>query len=416
MVRKGGIMKTTSLETAGNMFNYRNQKCDCKITTTYDENGMELHSIMMKGVSSENYLYAYAPIVGLAMINQKTGSILDNKNIVEDFVNLDFTDINALKKFVDSYGFLTNLPEDKYASLNISDLAPIFVRFRVLVELMTEIEADQINYNGIFEKVCQLLFAQPRNIVIESINEQVLTCNHPFTAVWYNMNMVSIVNDDFVEIGDDAPYSNYYLVYDSFTGKTEKMDYIKYNEDTGQIPPFDYDNLQSKFLANITLLYKNYLNYAPPVTYDQKSAKDVIDFLYHLLNAGMVIVSFNSDGKINMPTKLSDNEQFGESFKNKLLEIARQTIKEEFDFMLCPIHPVYDMKTMGPGWQVPNLITALYFSLFYTRPDYEIYRKCANPNCNRLFKVKTTNSKQMYHDSACQNAAAQMRHRKKMKK
>lgn len=66
-------------------------------------------------------------------------------------------------------------------------------------------------------------------------------------------------------------------------------------------------------------------------------------------------------------------------------------------------------------WEMPNLFTALYFALFYTRPDYEIYRKCANPNCNRLFKVKTTNSRQLYHNTACQNAAAQMRHRKKKK-
>ena len=416
MVRKGGIMKTTSLETAGNMFNYRNQKCDCKITTTYDENGMELHSIMMKGLSSENYLYAYAPIVGLAMINQKTGSVVANKNIVEDFINLDFTDINALKKFVDSYGFLSNLPEDKYASLNISDLAPIFVRFRVLVELMTKVEADHINYNGIFENVCQLLFAQPRNIVIESINESIKTCMHPFTKFLYDDSQVEEDHDDFVDNEDGDPYNNYYLVYDSFTGKTEKLGYIKYNEDIGNITSIGENDFQGRFFAIITLLYKNLLKSTPPVTYDQKSAKDVIDFLYHLLNAGIVIVSFNSDGKLNMPTKLSDNEQFDESFKNKLLEIARQTIKEELDFMLYPIHAVYDMKTMGPGWHVPNLITALYFSLFYTRPDYEIYRKCANPNCNRLFKVKTTNSKQLYHDSACQNAAAQMRHRKKMKK
>ena len=339
MIRKVGIMKTTSLEMAGNMFNYRNPKCDCKITTTYDENGMELHSIMMKGLSSENYLYAYAPIVGLAMINQKTGSVLAKKNPVEDFINLDFTDINAIKKFVDSYGFFTNLPEDKYASLNISDLAPFFVRFRVLVELMTEIEADQINYNGIFEKVCQLLFAQPRNIVIESINEEILTCNHPFTVVWFGMNTVGIVNDDFIESGDDAPYSNYYLVYDSFTGKTEKMDYIKYNEDTGQITPIDYDNLQGKFLADITTLYKNYLNNTPPVTYDQKSAKDVIDFIYHLLHSNTVIVSVNSDGMLNMPNSLSDNKLFDDIFKKKLLEIAKQTIKEEFDFMLLTCSP-----------------------------------------------------------------------------
>ena len=96
--------------------------------------------------------------------------------------------------------------------------------------------------------------------------------------------------------------------------------------------------------------------------------------------------------------------------------IAKNTIKEEFDFELYGIHPTYNIDTMSPNWKIPNFFTALYFSLFYTRPDYEVYRKCANPNCGRLFKVKTTNSRKQYHDVACQNAAAQMRHRKSKNK
>ena len=89
--------------------------------------------------------------------------------------------------------------------------------------------------------------------------------------------------------------------------------------------------------------------------------------------------------------------------------------KEEFDFELYGIHPTYNVDTLSPNWEIPNFFTALYFALFYTRPDYEVYRKCANPNCGRLFKVKTTNSSKQYHDTACQNAAAQMRHRKSRK-
>ena len=111
----------------------------------------------------------------------------------------------------------------------------------------------------------------------------------------------------------------------------------------------------------------------------------------------------------------TSNPKFKESFADKLILLAKQIIKEEFDYELFSIHPVYNIETMAPEWEMPNLFTALYFALFYTRPDYEIYRKCANPNCNRLFKVKTTNSRQLYHNTACQNAAAQMRHRKKKK-
>lgn len=90
----------------------------------------------------------------------------------------------------------------------------------------------------------------------------------------------------------------------------------------------------------------------------------------------------------------------------------KYTDEEAVAYALYGIHPTYDIETMSPNWEIPNLYTALYFALFYTRPEYEVYRKCANPNCNRLFKVKTTNSRKQYHNTACQNAAAQMRHRK----
>ena len=398
------------------MFVYVNRNCDCKVTTTYDENGTEQHSLMVKSVALESSLYAYAPVAGLVMIDKKTGSIIDNRKPIEDFLNLDYTDNNAIKRFVETYGFFINLPDDRYSLINFIDIIPILQRFRILVELMTAIETISIDYDSVFKKVCQLQFSQPRAIVIDSTSEELKTCSHPFTMIWHNISQINIVNTDYIQIEDDPPYNNYYPVYDSFTGKTERLNYITYNEDAGNFNPTDSYSGRELFKANITLLYKNYLNNRYPANDDEESAKNLIDYLYHLLQIDTVIISVNSEGLLDISNNLSKNRRFNKAFKDKLLVIARQTIKEEFDFMLYPIHAVYDMKTMGPGWHVPNLITALYFSLFYTRPDYEIYRKCANPNCNRLFKVKTTNSKQLYHDSACQNAAAQMRHRKKKRK
>ena len=141
-------------------------------------------------------------------------------------------------------------------------------------------------------------------------------------------------------------------------------------------------------------------------------ARYVIDYLYHLINIGIKIEDVPEDGVLHTDEKLCDNDKFDDTFKSQLIYIARNTVKEEFDFELYGIHPTYNVDTMSPNWEIPNFFTALYFALFYTRPDYEVYRKCTNPNCGRLFKVKTTNSRKQYHDVACQNAAAQMRHRK----
>ena len=77
-----------ALEMAGNMFNYENPCCDCKVTTNYTEDGMEVHSIQLK-TTDYFYKYAYAPIDGLVMIDNKTGSIIEKNKVIEDFLNID---------------------------------------------------------------------------------------------------------------------------------------------------------------------------------------------------------------------------------------------------------------------------------------------------------------------------------------
>lgn len=67
-----------TLEMAGNMYVYENPRCDCKVTTNYTEDGIEVHGIQLKSIDGF-HKYAYAPIDGLVMINSKTGSIIEKK-------------------------------------------------------------------------------------------------------------------------------------------------------------------------------------------------------------------------------------------------------------------------------------------------------------------------------------------------
>ena len=401
-------MASKALQTAGNLFSYTNRKCDCKITTTYDANGNEQHSILVKRMNSGGYLYAYAPVDGLVMLNTKTGSIIEQNKVIEDFLNIDLNDVNQIKCFIDKYGFFTALPENEYIEFNHVEVAVLLNRYRILVELMAAIEESSIDYSKVFHMVCILLFGRPRNMVIPSIGEEIQSCLHPFTQLWFDIdNVVEI--DNLVNGMTDPPYDSFYPVEDTFTGVVEKLDYLQYNEEVGNMDDeFTGYSEGTKFRMNITYLYKN----AFPV---DLSARNAIDFFYHLIKEGTIIESCNEVGRVKTRSSITSNPKFKESFADKLILLAKQIIKEEFDYELFSIHPVYNIETMAPEWEMPNLFTALYFALFYTRPDYEIYRKCANPNCNRLFKVKTTNSRQLYHNTACQNAAAQMRHRKKKK-
>lgn len=395
-----------ALEMAGNMFNYRNPRCDCKVTTNYTDDGVEYHSLQLKTIDGF-YKYAYAPIDGLVMIDNKTGAIINKYKAVEDFLNIDLTKADKIKEFINTYGFIMPLPADgKYRIFNHLDIGHLIKRFRVLVQLMSAIEEDVIDYDNVLKLTAYLLFAAPRKVALNENDEGLCSCIHTFTDLWYNIDKLPALTEHLVHSYTNDPYDDYYLVQDSFTKLEEQLGYIDYLEDVENI---DVSSASSPriFKAKITKLYRDAF-----VENLDMSARYVIDYLYHLIKIGVKIDDILENGMIHTDIELSKYEKFDNTFKSQLILIAKNTIKEEFDFELYGIHPTYNIDTMSPNWEIPNFFTALYFALFYTRPDFEVYRKCANPNCGRLFKVKTTNSRKQYHDVACQNAAAQMRHRK----
>lgn len=398
-----------ALEMAGNMFNYENPRCDCKVTTNYTDDGVEYHSIQLKTIEGL-HKYAYAPIEGLVMIDSKTGAIIDKYKVVEDFLNIDLTKADKIKEYINTYGFIMPLPADgKYRIFNHFDIGNLIKRFRVLVKLMAAIEDDVIDYDNILKLTSYLLFAIPRKFTTNGNKEELCSCVHAFTHYWYNIENLPNRTGNLVNCYTNDPYDDYYPIPDSFTKHEEHLGVIDYHEAAEDID-FYYASSTSIFKAKITKLYRDAFDENMDVR-----GRYAIDYLYHLINIGTKIEDVLEDGILHTEKKLCSNDKFDDTFKSQLILIAQNTIKEEFDFELYGIHPTYNIDTMSPDWEISSFFTALYFALFYTRPNYEVYRKCANPNCGRLFKVKTTNSRKQYHDVACQNAAAQMRHRKSKK-
>lgn len=396
-----------SLEMAGNMFVFNNPCCDCKITTNYRDDGTKYHELQMKIING-SHKFAYAPIEGLVMMDSKTGAIIENNKVLEDFLNIKLNDVEDYKNFIDKYGFVTNIPDDnKYKTLNYLDIGFFVERFRSLIQLMTALEENYIDYENILRLLAFLLFSAPRKILLrEDDDEGLYSCIHPFTKLWYKIDEIPELNMHLKTSDSNDPYDDYFSIPDTFTERDGQLGLFEYQESLDNAESA-YGNNSNSFNAKITKLYKNAFN-----KYYNYNSRTIIDYFYNLLKLDVKINDISVDGKITSNINLKNNSNFDKTYKEKLLIIAKQTIKEELDFALVGIHPTYDIYSMSPNWEIPNLITALYFAIFYTRPGYEVYRKCANPNCGRLFKVKTTNSKKMYHDPSCQNAAAQMRHRK----
>ena len=145
--------------------------------------------------------------------------------------------------------------------------------------------------------------------------------------------------------------------------------------------------------------------------------RKVIDFFYHMRRDVGCLESIKSDGTLIFRYGLSDNDKskLDEQLKTALLDVAKITLKEEIDHSLYGVSASYNIKTMSPSWNIPNLISGLFFSLFYLKPELEIYRKCANITCNQYFLVSTTNSKKKYCCPECGNAMAQRMSRKRKK-
>ena len=67
---------------------------------------------------------------------------------------------------------------------------------------------------------------------------------------------------------------------------------------------------------------------------------------------------------------------------------------------------------MTPSWEIDDLLSALYFSIFYLNSELELYRQCANPRCSKWFLVRTTTTKKKYCSQECFNRVTQDKYRK----
>ncbi len=105
-------------------------------------------------------------------------------------------------------------------------------------------------------------------------------------------------------------------------------------------------------------------------------------------------------------------QNLSHELKNTLIEVSNYIVGQEINANLEGIHPIYDSAKMTPSWKVDSLLCAAYFSIFYLKPDLELYRPCANPRCGKYFLVKTTSTRKKFCSTDCCNRITQDRYRK----
>lgn len=438
------------LETAGNRFLFRQQRCEVLKDTFHDSDGNERYQLQLRIDATKTYLFAYAPTKGLVMINEKTGQSINHSDAVGAFLSMDVSDVDEVIAFIEKYGFffsikpeflITSDESDKFVNVSFDDLCRYLSRIKLVFQLFFRLldSGGALDYNELFLWTFRLLLETPKEIYIKSTGMIIRPCNHPITLIWDSypeLNQISYEENNWLieyvypeiiiqEIdlkegpsktaGDRVltvlgeglidsrdPMNQYFEVTDTFSNCTELVSLVRYHEIMEAIEILDDPSaeMNRQFRARLTYLYVN-------GSFKAQSDREIIDFLVHVYDQVSRLDYGNGrDLVLTGDTDLNTLPAFDDRFKDALLKIARQTVKEELDYALSKVHPIYDAENMEADWSIPDLFAAMCFSVFYMKPNQSVYRLCENYNCRNMFEVSTTNRKKKYCSVECQQSVA----------
>lgn len=398
-------METSFNTFTGNFFTFKNQKCDCKISISYDTNGNTVTSFNLAALPNKHFNYAYYEDHGLIMVSTESNEILKQIHPIEDLLQLNPENAEEVKDYFLTYGFFLPL-EDSYYSYRFNDIQNVIQHFKMTVELISLLEEKNKDYSQLLKKILLLNFYQsaavyPYDHPKSELYARLNSCHHHFQDSWVMRNSSLLTNINSSQ--------KYYTVNDSFTNNKERVS----REDYAKLIAPRYHNRDK----GLSISASDSINFLYFTNQTNQLSRNIIDLLYHINKEICRIKDINTNIGITFTNEIILNQvsDFTQKYKNFIVKIGKETIKEEIDFAIQGIHPVYNINTMEPDWKISNLYSAIYFSIFYTRPNYAIYRKCKNEFCNAYFRVPCTNSKKIYHDKCCQVKAANQRYYKKKK-
>lgn len=346
-------------------------------------------------------LYAYSGENGLCNVSEY-GTIL-HKDILGELISLPGDDAKAVIEFFEEYGFLFPISDDEITTIDLNSFVGIINRIKALVGLMSEIEQTKINYQSLLELALYLILSGPDTFRMNS-KMSYTSCKYRLDSILSAAEWSIMSKDDTQE----AELKGTYSVADTIFGPTYELNADEYDEiATGEPFMFSYPGIEDERYRKLTVAYKN-------MHHENSVNRRLIDFLFHFMNSVGVIKSVELGKGIEF-YGAPRFEKFDKTMKIALLNLSKTVIAAEINYNISKMRPYYNPGTLKPCWKAPNLLTALYFSVFYMQPGSEIFRKCSNPTCNKLFRVKTSNSKKIYCCDACRNASNQRDHRNRIR-
>lgn len=381
-----------------NIFTFESFGCNFVEDIQHTAPGLPpLKTYKLQSYSDKPLLFGYMAKTGLSRIAENGTS--EEDNILGSLIALPTKKLSDFYNFFERNGFLFPVSPSEYESIEASLLYEFILRIRATVELMTAANEIDKDYEKIINLTLYLMLSEPLQIEMESLSSPYRTCHHSF------LNTMAKANSMILswERQQEGFNKDTYTILDTIVSPTYELDINEYNDVisgvsiNGSIPI-------TPLYRQIMLLYCNYNG--------SEMERKAIDFLFHLQHDFAQLETCDMVNGLTFITP-TDLSSLSENMKSAILEIARFVLGEEINANLNGIHPEYNPQTMAPSWKVDSLLSAIYFSIFYLKPDLELYRQCANPRCQKYFLVKTTSTRTRYCCTDCCNRVTQDRYRKK---
>lgn len=412
-------MSMDILSLYGNLFTFNGRKCNCKIETFYTPEGTEKHRLRIREISDANIRFAFMPEQGLITIDLKTGAA-EKENILSELVSIKMGDIHALATFFEKYGFWLPLTDKYLESFEASDILNIHKRILYTIKILSALQQKKTDYMKLYSQICWLTLMTPTQLKSSESGDSIIyqTCVHKF--IEYMNGTIPVEKPE-----QDSHELMYGSLYDNPDAKIMVKDSIRAPETLiygsslieAMMAESDYDNPEYHIEDRPILSLANLINLFRFTENINGADRFIIEYFYHMETEIGQISGINENDDLIFFKDIKDNykRHFDSLLKKATIKAAKLIVKEEIDYNLSEISPSYNIQTMSPSWKIPDLMTALFFSIFYMRSDLEVYRKCENQNCTKYFLVSTTNSRKKYCSPGCANAMAQRMHRKRKK-
>lgn len=385
---------------ASNIFTYKSWSCIGQIEKVYPYPGEPAQETLKIYADKQSPInFAFESKVGLVRLNSD-GSIAE-QNILGKLLAIKDNKIENYFDFFKRNGFILPISFDTFDTIEDVKFKDIVNRLHATLDLMSTItDMSRTSYEKIVRLIIYHLFCPVVEIDTKDGKYTYSSNKHSYSVFLEKAKEMSKA-DKYKDTYNNAEFKCNDFIEKDFTINADFLS--RTFEGYSPIEKFNDDLFRKVFIA-----------YCAPRENISNVNLYINDFLFHYFYEVGIIKHVDLETTEYLNNEVH-KENFNDNLKKAAIQVAKIIIKEEIESNLKRVRPTYDINKLEPDWKIDSLLSALYFGLFYMRPQMEIYRRCANPKCGEYFLVSVTSRKKKYCCTACMNRDIQARHRAKEK-